>query len=181
MSRHNTIVGENINLFSYHHYISTPLLHTILATYSQQLPTPETTPPEEDWHYIQLQSLHCAFLFIHPNIPFPYAHCHATSPSLQHMVHVRKHSHPVYVLFYPFMLNILFDNPISLINNNVGPITHPYYTKQRKGGGGLLIFRDEYRGLNNFSIVSRWELKIFIYAVLNEWFSLNLYSPTLLY
>ena len=136
MSRHNTIVGENINLFSYHHYISTPLLHTILATYSQQLPTPETTPPEEDWHYIQLQSLHCAFLFIHPNIPFPYAHCHATSPSLQHMVHVRKHSHPVYVLFYPFMLNILFDNPISLINNNVGPITHPYYTKQRKGGGG---------------------------------------------
>ena len=155
MSRHNTIVGENINLFSYHHYISTPLLHTILATYSQQLPTPETTPPEEDWHYIQLQSLHCAFLFIHPNIPFPYAHCHATSPSLQHMVHVRKHPPP--------------QEEWEGGGGGGG------------GGGGLLIFRDEYRGLNNFSIVSRWELKIFIYAVLNEWFSLNLYSPTLLY
>ena len=41
----------------------------------------------------------------------------------------QTHSRPVYVLFYPFMLNILFAIPISLINTNIPPTTHPYYTK----------------------------------------------------
>ena len=43
------------------------------------------------------------------------------------------------------MINILFANPISLINTNVGPITHPYYTKfggnQYTGGKGLQQFQ----------------------------------------
>ena len=34
---------------------------------------------------------------------------------------------PSYVLFHPFMLNLLFAYPIYLINTNVDPITHPYY------------------------------------------------------
>ena len=33
------------------------------------------------------------------------------------------------VLFHPFILNLLFAYPIYLINTNVGPTTHPYYTK----------------------------------------------------
>ena len=37
-----------------------------------------------------------------------------------------------YVLFHPFMLNLLFAYLIYLINTNVVPITHPYYTKLLK-------------------------------------------------
>ena len=33
------------------------------------------------------------------------------------------------VLFHPFILNLLFAYPIYFINTNVGPTTHPYYTK----------------------------------------------------
>ena len=36
------------------------------------------------------------------------------------------------------MLNILFANPISLIKTNVGPITHPYYTKNEPINTDLL-------------------------------------------
>ena len=44
----------------------------------------------------------------------------------------------VYVLCYPFMLNILIANPISFIDTNIRPTTHPYCTKfQAHDGGGL--------------------------------------------
>ena len=76
-------------------------------------------------HYIQLQSLHLS--------AHSYSYTLHFSPSLQHMVHVHKHiySRPVYI-FYPSVLNILFANRISLINTNVGPITHTYYRIKSK-------------------------------------------------
>ena len=74
--------------------------------------------------YIQLQSLtsHCAFLFIHRNISFQHRHCHTFASTFHTFT-------PSNVLFHPFMLNLLFAYPIYLINTNVGPTTHPYYTK----------------------------------------------------
>ena len=51
------------------------------------------------------------------------------SLSLEQMFHVRDTFTPSYVLFHPFMLNLLFASPIYLINTNVGPISYPYYTK----------------------------------------------------
>ena len=84
-------------------------------------------------HTTTVTTSYCAFLFIHPNIPFQHRHCY-TFASTFHL-----HSNtwflsadtftPSRVLFYPFMLNLLFAYSINLINTNVGPITHPYYTK----------------------------------------------------
>ena len=70
-------------------------------------------------HYIPLR-----ILVHNPNISFQHRHCHTFSSTFHTFT-------PSNVLFHPFMLNLLFAYPIYLINTNVGPTTHPYYTKSR--------------------------------------------------
>ena len=65
---------------------------------------------------------HCAFLFIHPNNSFQHRHCHTFASTFHTFT-------PSNVLFHLFMLNLLFAYPIYLIETNVGPTTHTYYTK----------------------------------------------------
>ena len=54
------------------------------------------------------------------------------SPHFQHMVHVRQHNHTHTVY-------ILFANPFCFINTNVGPFTHPYYTRCYDSGVSYVI------------------------------------------
>ena len=102
------------------------------ATYSQQFPSLETVNPS--WR--RLSSRNASIHLITHSYPYTqtsYSHTHIATPSISLFTFTLTHgscpqiySRPVYVLFYPFMLNILFANPISL-KTNVGPT--PYYTK----------------------------------------------------
>ena len=75
--------------------------------------------------YILLRILiHSPKHFI-PAQTLPHLHF---SPSLQHMIYVRRHIHS-YVLFHPFMLNLLFAYPILLNQHQCGSNYPPYYTK----------------------------------------------------
>ena len=94
---------------------------------------------------LQSLHLHCAFLFILKYLILLHIFSHlrrrTPSPHFQHMVHVRQHNHTdtVYILLYSFMLNILFANPFCFINTNVGPFTHPYYTRCYDSGVSYVI------------------------------------------
>ena len=77
--------------------------------------------------YIQLQSLHL--------IAHSYSYTETSIPvhTLPHHFTFHLHSNTWFMFantfISPFMLNIRFANPINFTNTNVGPITHPYYTK----------------------------------------------------
>ena len=142
MSRHKKTFGKNNSLFGFHPiFIPSlpypPSIYHPRHIYSQQFSGPETiNPPEEDCQderrrgLPKRQSLHlyCAFLFIRPNIPFSYTHCHTFdftfSPSLQHVVHVRKHNHTQFTYCF-----IHLCSTYCFTTHSVYISTPIYYTK----------------------------------------------------
>ena len=133
MSRNNATFGKNILYFMsrYHIHISSKYHFRHIHSNSQ----PQNNKPllkktvkskrVEGYpiHTTTVTISHCAFLFIHTNISFQHRHCHTFASTFHNAF---THSN---VSFHPFMLNLLFAYPIYLINTNVGPTTHPYYTK----------------------------------------------------
>ena len=140
MLRNNTTFGKTFFISCHHYHIHISweyhLRHIFIT-----VPNPKTINPSwRSWNalrvtkYIQLQTLH------------PIAHSYSftqtfhTSPNIAtpSPSNFQLHSNtwfmsadtftPSYLLFHPFMLNLLFTYPIYLINTNVGQISHPYYT-----------------------------------------------------
>ena len=123
-ARNNTTFGKNILYFMsrYHIHISSKYHFRHIHSSSQ----PQNNKPllkktlrrglPNTYNYTVTTSH-----FI-PTQTLPHLRLHF-SPSLQHDSCPR---HTSYVLFHPFMLNLLFAYPIYLINTNVGPINHSY-------------------------------------------------------